>query len=89
MFGIQKKSELVSEIEALEAFRPSNNAPSSTLPKDMTFERLMAIAEKFSNWPAFLDSFLMGSIRYNGWEAERYGNITKLLTANGSKWPNP
>jgi hypothetical protein len=48
-----------------------------------------AIAEKFSNWSAFLDSFLMGAIRYNGWEAERYGNITKLLAANGPKWPNP
>ena len=145
MFGIQNKGELLSEIEALEAFRPSNNTPSSLLPKDMTFERLMAIAEKaaektfqkghpktsdesawihshliylsdlglaagylpeekaagilkkstqaiaekFSNWSAFLDSFLMGAIRYNGWEAERYGNITKLLAANGPKWPNP
>jgi hypothetical protein len=46
MFGIQNKDELASEIEALEAFRPSNNAPSAPLPEGMTFERLMAIADK-------------------------------------------
>ena len=145
MFGIQNKDELASEIEALEAFRPSNNAPSAPLPEGMTFERLMAIvdnaAEKtfekshpqtrdesawihahliylsdlglaagyipeekaalilkkstqaiaanFSNWSAFLDSFQMGATRHNGWEAERYGNIAKLLAANGPKWPKP
>ena len=145
MFGIQNKDELASEIEALEAFRPSNNAPSVPLPEGMTFERLMAIAdnaaektiqkshpqtrdesawihahliylsdlglaagylpeekaalilkkstqaiaENFSNWAAFLDSFLLGATRHNGWEAERYGNIAKLLAANGLKWPKP
>jgi hypothetical protein len=145
MFGIQNKDELASEIEALEAFRPSNNAPSVPLPEGMTFERLMAIAdneaektfqkshpqtrdecawihahliylsdlglaagyiseekaalilkkstkaiaENFSNWSAFLDSFLLGATRHNGWEAERYGNIAKLLAANGLKWPKP
>ena len=145
MFGIQNKDELASEIEALEAFRPSNNAPSAPLPEGMTFERLMAIADnaaektfqkshpqtrdesawmhahliylsdlglaagyiseekaalilrnstqaiaaEFSNWSAFLDSFQMGATRHNGWEAERYGNIAKLLAANGPKWPKP
>ena len=145
MFGIQNKGELASEIEALEAFRPSNNAPSAPLPEGMTFERLMAIADNaaektfqkshpqtrdesawihahliylsdlglaagympeekaalilkkstqaiagnFSNWSAFLDSFQMGATRHNGWEAERYGNIAKLLAANGPKWPKP
>ena len=145
MFGIQNKDELASEIKALEAFRPSNNAPSAPLPEGMTFEHLMAIADNaaektfqkshpqtsdesawihahliylsdlglaagyipeekaalilkkstqaiaanFSNWSAFLDSFQMGATRHNGWEAERYGNIAKLLAANGPKWPKP
>jgi ankyrin repeat protein/tetratricopeptide (TPR) repeat protein len=145
MFGIQNQDALASEIEALEAFRPSNNAPSASLREGMTFECLMAIADNaaektfqkshpqardesawihahliylsdlglaagyipeekaalilkkstqaiaanFSNWSAFLYSFQMGATRHNGWEAERYGNIAKLLAANGPKWPKP
>lgn len=143
MFGIKNKKELAAEIEALEGFHPSNNAPSSPLPSEMTFDRLMAIANnaaekifleshprscdesawihahliylsdlgfaagyipdekarlilkkstqaiagRFSDWSTFLDSFQLGATRHNGWEAQRYGNIAKLLAANGPDWP--
>jgi len=145
MFGIENKKELAAEIEALESFRPSNNAPSASMPRETTFERLMAIAdnaaektfqqshpqtrdesawiqahliylsdlglaagylpdekaqlilkkstqaiaESFSDWSAFLDSFQLGATRHNGWEAERYGNIAKRLAASGPRWPEP
>lgn len=145
MFGIQNKMELAAEIEALEAFQPSNTAPSAPLHTDTTFERLMAeadnaaeqtfqkshprtrdesawihahliylsdlglaagylsdekaklilknstqaIAGNYKNWNTYLDSFLQGATRHNGWEAERYENIAKLLTASGPQWPKP
>ena len=47
------------------------------------------IADKFTGWSPFLDSFLMGATRHNGWESERYRNITKLLVANAPRWPGP
>ncbi len=46
------------------------------------------IAEKFTGWDDFLDSFLQGATRHNGWKTERYRNICALLRKHRPAWPN-
>jgi len=45
------------------------------------------IRNQFGSWKEYLASFLVGANFHNGWEAERYGNICKLLIATGPTWP--
>jgi ankyrin repeat protein/tetratricopeptide (TPR) repeat protein len=45
------------------------------------------IRNQFGSWNEYLASFLIGANFHNGWEAERYGNICKLLIATCPTWP--
>jgi hypothetical protein len=44
------------------------------------------LAKKYSSWKEYLDSFLVGAKYHNGWEAQRYENICKLILKTAPAW---
>ncbi|MEI8310850.1 MAG: DUF1266 domain-containing protein, partial [Verrucomicrobiota bacterium] len=46
-----------------------------------------AVKARFSSWPEFARSFVLGAEFHNGWEAERYRNICDRILEAGLSWP--
>jgi ankyrin repeat protein len=46
-----------------------------------------AVKARFSSWPEFARSFVLGAGFHNGWEAERYQNICNRILEAGISWP--
>ena len=45
------------------------------------------VSGRFSSWPGFTRSFVLGAELHNGWEAERYKNICNRILEAGIPWP--
>lgn len=46
------------------------------------------IATEFNSWEKFLRSFDIGARFHNGWEADRYANINRLILQAKLSWPS-
>ena len=44
------------------------------------------LAKKYTSWKDYMDSFMIGAQYHNGWEAARYANIAKLISATAPAW---
>ena len=45
------------------------------------------VGGRFSSWPEFARSFVLGAEFHNGWEADRYKNICDRICEAGIPWP--
>ena len=45
------------------------------------------VSGRFSSWPEFARSFVLGAEFHNGWEADRYKNICDRIAEAGLPWP--
>jgi len=60
------------------------------LPQDKATPMITAasaeLAKKYTSWKDYMDSFMIGAQYHNGWEAARYANIAKLISATAPAW---